>query len=294
MEKEKVTRLLTLLIIVLVIAIGYTAYKVITLSRDYQELTEQMGETISAKDLIEEDLNNLYSEYDSLQTTNDSMNDKLAEEKEKIAVLLEELQTVKSYNASQIRKYQGEIETLRSIMKSYVYQIDSLNQLNNQLIAENNQVRESHERLKYEMDEVVEKNDELELTVEKASVIKASNIQGLTFNKRGKQVDKAKRATQIQTRFTLIENSIAEPGEKTIYVRILRPDGYVLVKNTENIFTYEEEVLAFSESRTVQYDGNFLDVIIYYDLDQELLEGTYQVELYMEGNLIGASSFLLE
>ncbi len=294
MEKEKVTRLLTLLIIVLVIAIGYTAYKVITLSRDYQELTKQMGETISAKDLIEEDLNNLYSEYDSLQTTNDSMNDKLAEEKEKIAVLLEELQTVKSYNASQIRKYQGEIETLRSIMKSYVYQIDSLNQLNNQLIAENNQVRESHERLKYEMDEVVEKNDELELTVEKASVIKASNIQGLTFNKRGREVNKARRVAQIQTRFTLIENSIAEAGEKTIYVRILRPDGYVLVKNTENIFTYEEEVLAFSESRTVQYDGNFLDVIIYYDLDQELLEGSYQVELYMDGNLIGTSSFLLE
>lgn len=294
MEKEKVTRLLTLLIIVLVIAIGYTAYKVITLSRDYQELTKQMGETISAKDLIQEDLTDLYAEYDSLQTENDSMNEKLSEEKEKIAVLLEELQTVKTYNASQIRKYQGEIETLRGIMKSYVYQIDSLNQLNNQLIAENNQVRESHERLKYEMDEVVEKNDELELTVEKASIIKASNIQGLTFNKRGREVNKAKRVAQIQTRFTLIENSIAEPGEKTIYVRILRPDGYVLVKNTENIFTYDEEVLAFSESRTIQYDGDFLDVIIYYDLDQELLEGSYQLELYMDGNLIGTSSFLLE
>jgi hypothetical protein len=294
MNKEKVTRLLTLLIIILLIGVGFAAYKLITLNRQYEEVVQQMGETISAKDLIEEDLNRLYADYDSIQTENDSMNDKLSEEKEKIAVLIEELQTVKSYNASQIRKYQSEIETLRGIMKSYVYQIDSLNQLNTKLIAENNEVRESHERLKYEMDEVVNKNDELELTVEEASVVKATNVQALTFNRRGRETDKARRVEQIQTRFTLMENTIAEAGERTIYVRILRPDGYVLVKNTDNLFTYEEELLAFSESRTVQYENEFLDVVIYYDLDQEVLEGKYQVELYMNGKLIGVSDFLLD
>ncbi|MDA3910003.1 MAG: hypothetical protein PF448_01435 [Bacteroidales bacterium] len=294
MNKEKVTRLLTLLIIILLIGVGFAAYKLITLNRQYDEVVQQMGETISAKDLIEEDLNRLYSDYDSIQTENDSMNEKLSEEKEKIAVLIEELQQVKSYNASQIRQYQSEIETLRGIMKSYVYQIDSLNQLNTQLIAENNEVRESHERLKYEMDEVVNKNDELELTVEQASVVKATNIQALTFNRRGREIDKARRVEQIQTRFTLMENSIAEPGERTIYVRILRPDGYVLVKNTDNLFTYEEELIAFSESRTVQYENEFLDVVIYYDLDQEVLEGKYQVELYMNGKIIGLTDFLLD
>jgi uncharacterized coiled-coil DUF342 family protein len=294
MNKEKVTRLLTLLIIILLIGVGFAAYKLITLNRQYEEVVQQMGETISAKDLIEEDLNRLYADYDSIQTENDSMNDKLFEEKEKIAVLIEELQTVKSYNASQIRKYQSEIETLRGIMKSYVYQIDSLNQLNTKLIAENNEVRESHERLKYEMDEVVNKNDELELTVEEASAVKATNVQALTFNRRGRETDKARRVEQIQTRFTLMENSIAEAGERTIYVRILRPDGYILVKDTDNLFTYEEELLAFSESRAVQYENDFLDVVIYYDLDQEVLEGKYQVELYMDGNLIGFTDFLLE
>jgi len=294
MEKEKVTRLLTLLIIILLIGVGFAAYKLITLNRQYEEVVQQMGETISAKDLIEEDLNRLYADYDSIQTENDRMNEKLSEEKEKISLLIEELQTVKSYNASQIRKYQSEIETLRGIMKSYVYQIDSLNQLNTKLIAENNEVRESHERLKYEMDEVVNKNDVLELTVEQAAVVKATNIQVLTFNRRGRENDKAKRVEQIQTRFTLMENSIAEPGPRTIYVRILRPDGYVLIKNTENLFNYEEELLAFSESRTVQYENNFLDVVIYYDLDQEVLEGKYEVELYMDGHLIGTTDFLLK
>ncbi|MEA1873137.1 MAG: hypothetical protein U9N51_01750 [Bacteroidota bacterium] len=294
MNKEKVTRLLTLLIIILLIGVGFAAYKLIILNRQYEKVVQQIGETISAKDLIEEDLNRLYSNYDSIQTENDSMNEKLSEEKEKISVLIEELQTVKTYNTSQIRKYQSEIETLRGIMKSYVYQIDSLNQMNTQLIAENNEVRESHERLIYEMDEVVNKNDELELTVEQAATVKATNIQALTFNHRGRENDKAKRVEQIQTRFTLMENSIAETGPRTIYIRILRPDGYILVKDTDNLFTYEEELLAFSENRTVQYENNFLDVVIYYDIDQEVLEGKYQVELYMDGHLIGTTDFLLK
>lgn len=252
-----------------------------------------MGETVTAKDLLQEDLEVLYSEYDSIQTENDSMNKKLGKEQEKIALLLEELQTVKTYNANQIRKYQDEVETLRGIMKSYVYQIDSLNQLNNQLIAENNEVRESNQRLQYEIEEVVEHNDELEMTVQKASVIRATNIKSAGYKSRGRETDRANRITQIQTQFTLVENAVAEIGERTIFVRIVRPDGFVLVKNTENVFTYEEQAIAFSESRTVQYDGNFLDVVIYYDVEQELLEGTYQVELYMDGNIIGTTDFLL-
>jgi chromosome segregation ATPase len=294
MNQKQTTNLLTLIIIVLIIGIGFAAYKLVILNRNFDVLNKEIEKTISAKDLLEEDLKFLYSEYDSIQTENDSMNVKLKEEQEKIAVLLNELKSVKAYNASQIRQYQGEIETLRGIMKSYVFQIDSLNQLNNELIAENNAVRESHERLKYEMDEVVEKNDVLEMTVEKASTIKATNITSRCFNNRGRENDKAKKVTQVQTSFTLIENQIAEQGERTIYLRIIRPDGFVLIQNSENVFEFEEEIIAFTESRKVLYDGNFLDVIIYYNANQEFLEGKYDVELYMNGTIIGTSSFLLK
>jgi chromosome segregation ATPase len=294
MNQKQTTNLLTLIIIVLIIGIGFAAYKLVILNRNFDVLNKEIEKTISAKDLLEEDLKFLYSEYDSIQTENDSMNVKLKEGQEKIAVLLNELKSVKAYNASQIRQYQGEIETLRGIMKSYVFQIDSLNQLNNELIAENNAVRESHERLKYEMDEVVEKNDVLEMTVEKASTIKATNITSRCFNNRGRENDKAKKVTQVQTSFTLIENQIAEQGERTIYLRIIRPDGFVLIQNSENVFEFEEEIIAFTESRKVLYDGNFLDVIIYYNANQEFLEGKYDVELYMNGTIIGTSSFLLK
>ena len=293
MEKNKTSQILLLVIIVMVIGIGFTTFKLVSLNKNFTELSNQMEETISAKDLIEEDLRVLYSEYDSIQTENTNMNMKLDQEQEKISVLLDELKTVKSYNAQQIKQYRAEIETLRGIMKSYVFQIDSLNQLNNQLIAENSQVRESNEKLKYEIEEVVEHNDQLELTVEKASIVKASNLKLLTFKRKGKQTQKASKVSQLQTVFTLVENSIAEKGSRTVYARIIRPDSHVLSKNLNNLFEYKGSSIAFSESREVQYDGQFLDVVIYYDVEQELLAGEYTVEVYMDDNIIGVNKMTL-
>jgi peptidoglycan hydrolase CwlO-like protein len=299
MDKEKTTRLLTLLIIIMVIAIGVVGYLLIEMNQDYDKLEKELSQTVSAKDFIEEDLEELYTDYDSIQTDNDSMAAKLDKEQEKIAVLLDELKTVKANNAAVIKKYKEETETLRNIMKSYVYQIDSLNQLNNQLMAENNEVRENNQRLQYEMDEVVNKNDQLELTVQKAAMVKATNIVSQPYKKDNffssdRETNKAGKVDKIETSFTLIENSVAEPGERTVYLRIVRPDGYVLVNNDDNIFTYEEESLAYSASRVIQYDGQFLDVVIYYDVQQSLLAGKYPVELYMDGYLIGSTDFILE
>ncbi|MGC9331158.1 MAG: hypothetical protein ACP5DZ_04685 [Bacteroidales bacterium] len=299
MDNKKKTNLLLLLIIIMVVAIGIAGYYLIEMNRDYEELQTELRETISAKDLIAEDLQELYTDYDSIQVENDSMAVKLAKEKEKISVLLEELKSVKANNAAIIRKYKDEVETMRSIMKTYVYQIDSLNQLNKKLIAENNEVREHNIRIKNEMDEVVNKNDELELTVEKAAMIKATNIVSQPYKKDNffsseREADKAGKVDKITTSFTLIENSIAELGPRTIYLRIIRPDGYVLVNDDNNIFTYEEENLAYSASRDIQYDGNFLDVVIYYDVQQILLPGKYIIELYMDGYKIGTTDFTLK
>ncbi|MEA3446874.1 MAG: hypothetical protein U9Q98_00270 [Bacteroidota bacterium] len=298
MDNKKKTNLLLLLIIIMVVAIGIAGYYLVEMNRDYEELQTEMSETVSAKDLIAEDLQDLYTDYDSIQVENDSMTEKLDKEKEKISILLDELKSVKANNAAIIHKYKDEVETMRSIMKSYVYQIDSLNQLNTKLIAESNEVREHNLRMKNEMDEVINKNDELELTVEKAAMIKATNIVSQPYKKDNffssdREADKAGKVDKINTSFTLIENSIAEPGPRTIYLRIIRPDGYVLVNDDNNIFTYQEENLAYSASRDIQYDGNFLDVVIYYDVQQTLLVGKYTVELYMDGYKIGTTDFTL-
>ena len=72
--------------------------------------------------LDKEDLENEYTrfaqQYDELKLTvsNDSLADLLAQEQVKTQRLLEELRTVKSSNATEIRRLKKELATLRKVM----------------------------------------------------------------------------------------------------------------------------------------------------------------------------------
>ena len=92
-------------------------------------------ELIQEFELEKEDLENEYTrfaqQYDELKLTisNDSLAVLLEQEQLKTQRLLEELRTVKSSNASEIRRLKKELASLRKVMISYINQIDSLNQL---------------------------------------------------------------------------------------------------------------------------------------------------------------------
>ena len=85
--------------------------------------------------LDKEDLENQYTDfarqYDELKLTvsNDSLSVLLEQEQLKTQRLLEELRTVKSSNATEIRRLKKELASLRKVMIGYINQIDSLNRL---------------------------------------------------------------------------------------------------------------------------------------------------------------------
>ena len=92
-------------------------------------------ELVQEFQLEKEDLENEYTrfaqQYDELKLTvsNDSLSVLLEQEQLKTQRLLEELRTVKSSNAAEIRRLKNELATLRKVMIGYINQIDSLNRL---------------------------------------------------------------------------------------------------------------------------------------------------------------------
>ena len=78
----------------------------------------------------------LQNDYDSLSSDYEFINAQLDSSREEIAQLVERVKTVSATNRSKIRQYEKELGTLRSIMRSYIVQIDSLNNLNHKLTAE--------------------------------------------------------------------------------------------------------------------------------------------------------------
>ncbi|HQB23116.1 MAG TPA: hypothetical protein PL119_01610, partial [Bacteroidales bacterium] len=108
------------------------------------------GGVIKELNLEKEDLTQqmvqLRSEYDSLSTSNDTLSLRLMEEREKIDLLIERINKTEATNRSRMREYEKELGTLRSIMRSYIYQIDSLNTLNLALRKDASEAREEATR----------------------------------------------------------------------------------------------------------------------------------------------------
>ena len=84
------------------------------------------NELVQEFNLEKEDLENQYTDfakqYDELKLTvsNDSLSVLLEQEQLKTQRLLEELRTVKSTNATEIRRLKKELATLRKVMIGYI------------------------------------------------------------------------------------------------------------------------------------------------------------------------------
>jgi len=283
------------LIVIIIILIGLLGF-ITWLYIDQRETTQQITtELKKEKDSLRSNLVDLRSDYDSLKTSSDSLNQKLDVEQEKIDGLLSELKDVKATNYTKIKQLKDELSTLRSIAKSYVRQIDSLNRLNEQLTEENREVKqelkdtqESKEKLEVEKDSLTEQ-------VEKARVLRIENLKTIGLNERGKEKSKVNKIDKLKTCFTIKENVLLEPGDRTFYIRIASPpDDFILTNSEKNLFEHEGEKLVYSASRTVEYDGSKQDLCIFFDNQAELDPGTYEVYVFATGRMVGQTSFKLE
>ena len=250
--------------------------------------------------LDKEDLENQYTDfakqYDELKLTvsNDSLSMLLEQEQLKTQRLLEELRTVKTSNASEIRRLKNELTSLRKIMVGYINQIDSLNRLTahqKEIIAD---VTQKYNAASRQINNLSEEKKTLNKKVTLAAQLDATNISVQPTNKRGKVAKKVKDIVKLKINFTIVKNITAETGERTLYVRIAKPDNDVLTKNSSNTFSYENRNLAYSIKKYIEYNGEEQNITVYWDVEEFLYAGADRVDIFSDGTLIGSQSFTLE
>lgn len=257
-------------------------------------------ELVMEFNLDKEDLENQYTDfarqYDELKLTvsNDSLSVLLEQEQLKTQRLLEELRTVKSSNATEIRRLKKELASLRKVMIGYINQIDSLNRLTAQqkeIIAD---VTNKYNAASRQISNLSEEKKNLTKTVTLAAQLDATNISVQATNKRGKTAKKVKDIVKFKINFSIVKNITAETGERTLYVRITKPDNDVLTKNPQNTFPYENRELAYSIKKYIEYNGEEQAVTVYWDVEEYLYAGTYRVDIFADGTLIGSQPFSLD
>jgi len=281
---------LGLLVVVLAVAVYMlldTRKNLTLVSTDLAEKTEFFR---IEKDSLEGELRNIYFRYDTLETNNLEIQVEMQQQKEKI----EKLISIQAEDAYKIRMYRKEMETLRSVLRSYIVQIDSLNMQNQELMAENKQLRNTELRLSTEKKQLEEDKTQLEEIKDMATTLQASQIDMVMLNKRDKESDRIRTAVKVRVDFVLRANNVATMGEKRISLRIIRPDLVVLGSPQLEVIDFNGEQIPASASRVINYESDDLPVSIFWANDGEIVPGEHSVELYSEGKLIGTSSFVLK
>ena len=279
--------------IVLIAALGVLAY---LLLNEKQANTELREEFRLEKEDLESEYTTFARQYDELKLTvsNDSLAQLLEQEQLKTQRLLEELRTVKSTNATEIRRLNNELATLRTVMVSYINQIDSLNQINAQQKVVIAEVTQKYNDASRQISDLTEERKNLTEQVTLASQLDATNIHVLPLNKRGREPKRTKDTEKLQINFNIAKNITAKTGDRTLYVRILKPDNDVLTKDASDTFSYENRELSYSIKKYIEYTGEEQPVSVYWDVQEFLYAGNYRLDIFAEGNLIGSSSFSLK
>lgn len=285
--------LLIVAVAVLVIAMIGITYLLFTEKQANRELVQEFQ-------LDKEELENEYTQfsqqYDELKTTisNDSLAQLLDQEQIKTQRLLEELRTVKTSNATEIRRLKQELATLRKVMIGYINQIDSLNKLTTQQKIEIAKVTQKYNDASRQISNLSEEKKSLDKKVTLAAQLDATNIRIEPRNKRGKVVKKVKDVVKLAISFSVVKNITATNGERTLYIRITKPDNDVLTKSASNTFSYENRSLAYSIKKYIEYNGEEQNVNVFWDVEEFLYAGNYRLDIFEGGNLIGSQSFTLD
>lgn len=246
------------------------------------------------KENLTEELVELQHDYDNLSTENADLNDSLIVEKEKVGQLIERLQKTEATNRAKIRQYEKELGTLRSIMKSYIHQIDSLNTLNTELRADAAEARKEAQESKRQYDNLRTTTDELSKRASVGAVVKGRGVVLSAINSQNKPTDRSSRVKKLKTCLSLIENSIAEKGYRTVYIRVKGPDGVLLATDSQNKFTCSGEQMIYSASREVDYQGDEVEICVYFENPQGFVKGVYTVDVYTDETKIGSADLLLK
>jgi len=250
--KSKAVVFLSFLIVVLAIVLIGLGWMYHQKMKDSEEVQQVLT---AEKDSISHKLQGLMKDYNSLETTNDTLNQKLQAEQTRVKKIYSQLQSERNISYSKIKEYQRELGTLRTIMKDLLHDVDSLNAMNKQLIAENVKVKEEATTAKKTVKELEQKTEELNSQVEKGAVIKVRSVVAMAVSRKGNEVTRARRVDKIRVCLTLSENAIAKAGVRDVYIRVLGPDQFILAKAETDLFDFQGEKIVYSAKREVDYQN---------------------------------------
>ncbi len=222
-----------------------------------------------------------------------------------------ELQDRISSLEGMITAYKEEIERLKEENVALSGQVSALTEENassKQKISEiqqNNEAQKAQiakkeeEKVKVE-EEKAKKEEELALTTQAASVLRAADFRFFNVKKSDKEkeeMDKEFKRMWMQSVkicFTVMENLVAQPGAREVYLVYENPDGTVRTTASSGKFKYENRDISYSTKTNFNFNRSAQELCMSIpkpEKDNKYQKGEQVVTVFCDGKMIGRGKF---
>lgn len=259
------------------------------------DFTKEKQELVATNMDIEKELDDTFSELNQYKGINAQLDSLLQEANAKVdeqGERIRELMRQEGKTTARNKELLTQLNELKLLRDQYLEQIDKL-------LLENQQLKNEKSTLSGTVDSL---SQNLRKTISLAGELRAEYVKINAFKKRNN--DKysptalAKRTDKIECCLTILQNKIAEKGNRRIYLRIIEQGGKVVGNRAEGSDKFMRkdgsEELLFSVSKDIQYNGDKIDVCLdWEDNARNLDPGNYMAEVWVDGSPAGQGFIVL-
>ena len=281
--------LIGLLVVLLVSLAGYT-----------YTLIQQNKETVlfleADKAEVQKELEALVVSYNEILQDNNLKDKDLLAARDRVIALLDSVKDYKA-NLSIITRYKAQVRGLKNERTQLFKRADSLLVVTQRLAIEKDSTTAVLIKIIKVVDSVTTANTQLFNSLEKGALIGISNLDAtaIIVRKGGKikETKRASRADKIRVCYTIAPNTLAQAGDRVLYVQVINPDNNI-IGDKSNI-TFGQDLLTYSKSESVFYENQALDVCaIVGTTGQDVLKGLYTINIFDAQRQIGSTTLMLK
>ena len=281
--------LIGLLVVLLVSLAGYT-----------YTLIQQNKETLlfleADKAEVQKELEAIVVSYNEILQDNELKDKELIAARDRIVVLLDSVKNYKA-NLSIINRYKAQVRALKNERTQLFIRADSLLFVTQRLAIEKDSTTAVLNKTIKVVDSVTTANTQLFNSLEKGALIGITNLDAtaIIVRKGGKikETKRASRADKIRVCYTIAPNTLAQAGDRVLYVQVINPDNNI-IGDKSNI-TFGQDLLTYSKSESVFYENQALDVCaIVGTTGQDVLKGLYTINIFDAQRQIGSTTLMLK
>jgi hypothetical protein len=283
---------------VTLVALGTYSYFNYNKLEDYKSFIKQ------EKKLLENELSEMITRYDTIEVDNNEIENQLEQSKVNVEHFLDTIKVLKT-DVAVLSLFRLKAAQLKKEKVAVLELVDDL-KIQNQKLTESNKIQKLKlegannltSTLQIENQDLEVTNSTLSKKIKTASYLEVEKLTAQAVKrvtkKRVVTTENSNKANKLQVQFTLSKNKFVEEGKKDIYIQILNPNNNVI--SDQGSINFGKQSLIFSKKIEVDYNNQDVDVssIITTDIDQPFTKGVYFVTIFNGPKRLGSTSFTLK